>query len=82
MLMLLHLCKHFSKAILILLLLKQPLIYYYYYSFALRSIVVVMVVVVLAVAILLPLLVSLTALTNTCLSIVEWEEKAGLILLG
>ncbi len=41
-----------------------------------------MAVVVLAVAILLPLLVSLTALTNTCLSILEWEKKAGLILLG
>ncbi len=43
-----------------------------------------MAVVVLAVAILLlPLLLfSITALTNTCLSIVEWEEKAGLILLG
>ncbi len=36
---------------------------------------------VLAVAVLL-LLLSITALTNTCLSIVEWEEKAGLILLG
>ncbi len=40
------------------------------------------VVVVLAVAVLLLLLFSITALTNTCLSIVEWEEKAGLILLG
>ncbi len=41
-------------------------------------------VVVLAVAVLLhPLLLfSITAPTNTCLSIVEWEEKAGLILLG
>ncbi len=40
------------------------------------------VVVVLGVAVLLLLLFSLTALTNTCLSIVEWEENAGLILLG
>ncbi len=40
------------------------------------------VVIVLAVAVLLLLLFSITALTNTCLSIVEWEEKAGLILLG
>ncbi len=41
------------------------------------------VVVVLAVAVLLLLLLfSITALTNTCLSIVEWEEKAGLVLLG
>ncbi len=64
------------------MLLKQPLIYYYYYySYALRSIVVVMAVFVLAEAVLL-LLFSIAALTNTCLSIVEWEEKAGLILLG
>ncbi len=41
-----------------------------------------MAVVVLAVPIHKLLLVSLTALTNICLSIVEWEEKAGLILLG
>ncbi len=41
-----------------------------------------MAVVVLAVADLLLLLFSITALTNTCLSIVVWEEKAGLILLG
>ncbi len=44
-----------------------------------------MAVVVLAVAVfllLLLLLFSITAITNTCLSIVEWEEKAGLILLG
>ncbi len=40
-----------------------------------------MVVVVVAAAFLL-LLFSITALTNTCLSIVEWEEKAVLILLG
>ncbi len=42
-----------------------------------------MVVVVLTVAVLLLILLlfSITALTNTCLSIVEWEEKAGLILL-
>ncbi len=76
---------HFSQTILTLLLLKQPLIYYIYYSYALRSIVVVVIaVVVLAVAVLLhPLLLfSITALTNTCLSILEWEKKAGLILLG
>ncbi len=71
---------HFSKTILILLLPKQHLINYHY-SYALRSIVVVMAVVVLAVAVLL-FLFSITALTYTCLSIVEWEEKAGLILLG
>ncbi len=73
---------HFSKTLHILLLLKHPLIYYY--SYALRSIVVVVVmaVVVLAVAVLLLLLFSITSLINTCLSIVEWEEKAGLILLG
>ncbi len=43
-----------------------------------------MAVVVLAVSVLLLFLFlfSITALTNTCLSIVEWEEKAGLILLG
>ncbi len=42
-----------------------------------------MAVVVLAVAVLLLLqLFSITALTYTCLSIVEWEEKAGLNLLG
>ncbi len=41
-----------------------------------------MAVVVLAVAVLLLLLFSITALTNTCLSVVEWEEKAGLILPG
>ncbi len=70
---------HFSKTILILFLLKQPLIYYY--SYALRSIEVVMAVVVLALAVRL-LLFSSPALTNDCLSTVEWEEKAGLILLG
>ncbi len=81
MLMLLHSCKHFSKTIIILLLLKQPLIHYY--SYALSSIIVEMAVVVLAVAVLLHLvLFSITALTYTCLSIVEWDEKAGLILLG
>ncbi len=43
-----------------------------------------MAVVVLAVEVLLlPLLLfSTTALTKTCLPIVEWEEKAGLILLA
>ncbi len=40
-----------------------------------------MAVAVLAEAVRL-LLFSLTALTKTCLSIVEWEEKAVLILLG
>ncbi len=40
-----------------------------------------MAVFVLAEAVLL-LLFSIAALTNTCLSIVEWEEKAGLNLLG
>ncbi len=39
-------------------------------------------VVVLAVAVLLRLLFSISALTNTCLSIGEWKEKTGLILLG
>ncbi len=75
---------HFSKTRLILLLLKQPLIYYYY-SYALRPIVVVVNAAdVLAVAVLLRILLalSITGLNNTCLSIVEWEEKAGLILLG
>ncbi len=43
-----------------------------------------MAVVVLAVAdfLLLLLLFSITALTNTCLSIGAREEKAGRILLG
>ncbi len=41
-----------------------------------------MALVVLAVAVILLLLFSITALTNTCLSIVEWEEKAVPILLG
>ncbi len=40
-----------------------------------------MAVVVLAAAVLLLLLFSITPLTNTCLTVVEWEEKAGLILL-
>ncbi len=40
-----------------------------------------MAVVELEVAVLLLLLLSITGLTNTCSTLVEWEEKAGLILL-
>ncbi len=41
-----------------------------------------LVVLAVAVHLLLVLLFSITALTTTCLSIVEWEENSGLILFG